>query len=403
MVVQSFPQLSETFLVNKFVGLADRGVDVHAVCRSSPEASWAAFEHNKALHALRDRVHVTPSAGVTASSASAMARSITALGRDFTSTRRYIWPEYNDAARLRDVLLDGPLIALQPQVVHFEFGVLAAHRMDLRDRLDAAVTVSFRGFDINFAGLDEPGFYNDVWSQTDRIHVLGRDLWNRALRRGATDEVPHSYIPPAIHLESTDFTMPRPGTLGTESNPLRILSIGRLTWQKGYDYALEAVAQLVQSGVSVEYRIIGSGELRPAAAYWRHHYGLDDHVELLGGLSQPQVGENLRWADVLLHAATSEGFCNAVIEAQAHQVPVVCSDAGGLAENVEHGVTGTVVARRDSRALADAMRELATDGSLRSRLGLASRRRVQNHFAMKTHLDAWVDFYDTALVHRHKR
>ena len=42
------------------------------------------------------------------------------------------------------------------------------------------------------------------------------------------------------------------------------------------------------------------------------------------------VKEELQWADVFLHLAVSEGFCNAVLEAQAMQLPVVCSDADGL-------------------------------------------------------------------------
>ena len=70
------------------------------------------------------------------------------------------------------------------------------------------------------------------------------------------------------------------------------------------------------------------------------------------------LGE-LRAADVLLHPAVSEGFGNAVMEAQAVEVPVVCTDADGLRENVVDGVTGLVVPRRDASALAAALERLA--------------------------------------------
>ena len=60
----------------------------------------------------------------------------------------------------------------------------------------------------------------------------------------------------------------------------------------------------------------------------------------------------LAWADVLVHPSLTEAFGVAVAEAQAMGLPVVCSDAGGLPENVDHGVTGFVVPRRDAAALA---------------------------------------------------
>lgn len=181
---------------------------------------------------------------------------------------------------------------------------------------------------------------------------------------------------------------------------MRIVSIGRLHWKKGYEHGLDAVSALRGQGIHVEHRIIGSGELLGAVAFWRHQLGLDEVVELCGSLPPARVAEHLRWADVLLHPATSEGFCNAVIEAQAHAVPVVCSDADGLSENIEHGVTGFVTRRRQPLDLADAIEQLANDPELRARMGAAGRARVERRFRMDDHLDAWERFYRDALERR---
>ena len=59
----------------------------------------------------------------------------------------------------------------------------------------------------------------------------------------------------------------------------------------------------------------------------------------------------------------------AVTEAQAMGLPVVCSDADGLRENVAHGVTGFAVPRRDVAAMADALHRLAADPGLRTKMG----------------------------------
>jgi colanic acid/amylovoran biosynthesis glycosyltransferase len=105
-------------------------------------------------------------------------------------------------------------------------------------------------------------------------------------------------------------------------------------------------------------------------------------------------------ADVLLHAATSEGFCYVAVEAQAMQLPVVTSDADGLPENVADGVTGRVVARRDPQALCDALAELAADRELRRKLGRAGRERVLREFTVDREITEFEDFYRRVLARK---
>ena len=106
------------------------------------------------------------------------------------------------------------------------------------------------------------------------------------------------------------------------------------------------------------------------------------------------MSDELVRADVLVHAAVSEGFVNAVLEAQAMAVPVVCTDADGLGDNVVDGVTGFVVARRDPTAMAERVAALAGDGERRRAMGAAGRERVVRHFRVEDQADAWVSFYE---------
>jgi colanic acid/amylovoran biosynthesis glycosyltransferase len=100
---------------------------------------------------------------------------------------------------------------------------------------------------------------------------------------------------------------------------------------------------------------------------------------------------------VLLHAAVSEGFCNAVVEAQSMGRPVVCTDAGGLPENVANGVTGFVVPRHDPDAMADRLAALAADPALRMRMSVAGRQRVLDRFDRTRQLDDFAKFYEQVL------
>jgi colanic acid/amylovoran biosynthesis glycosyltransferase len=201
-------------------------------------------------------------------------------------------------------------------------------------------------------------------------------------------------IPPAVDLTFIPKAPPTANEkVGTQDRPLRILSVGRLHWKKGYDYALQAVKGLVDQGIHCEYRIIGDGGHQAALDFSRHQLGLTQDVEFLGGLPHTQVIEQLHWADVFLHAAVSEGFCNAVLEAQAVGLAVVCTDADGLRENVVDGITGFVVPRRDPYAMAEKLSLLAQDGCLRQRMGQNGRVRVERHFQLEQQLDAFEDFY----------
>jgi colanic acid/amylovoran biosynthesis glycosyltransferase len=120
-------------------------------------------------------------------------------------------------------------------------------------------------------------------------------------------------------------------------------------------------------------------------------------VHLLGARSRPEVREEMLRADVFLHPAVSEGFCNAVLEAQSMVLPVVCSDADGLAENVVNGETGFVLPRRNPQAIAEKLIFLASNPAVRQQMGLAGRQRVMNCFQLTDQISAFDRLYRQVL------
>ena len=399
LVVPAFPRLSETFIVSKFLGLLERGWDVHVVCERSDDEEWSRFPQLAKAPALRSRVHVSwphrprwrasllAPLALAGCLAAAPVRTLGYLARGF---RLY------GLGVFRRLYLDVELVRLGCDLVHFEFGALAVGRMDLEALLGCPIVVSFRGYDLNYVGLEDPAFYAPVWERACALHLLGEDLWRRALRRGCPADKPHALIPPAI---DSGFFDPGDRARETVSGaPLRILSVGRLEWKKGYEDALVAVRKLVNRGVACEYRILGDGDFLGALAFARHQLGLADKVVFVGAGSRDLVRAEMQQADILLHAAVSEGFCNAVLEAQAMKLPVVCTDADGLPENVQDGVTGIVVARRDPQALAEALAALAADPGRRVRMGEAGRARVESGFRPEDQVSAFAELYRGVLA-----
>ena len=392
LVVDVFPKVSTTFIAAKFVGLVDRGIDAHVVCWRSEADMWPRVAQLAERPELRSRVHRVPGvdrpwtlAGPFAHLCRHPARGgLRAATRSVTARPFEAW-----------------LGVLQPDLVHFEFGARAARCLRPGRTFSWPAVVSFRGYDLNCGGLDVPHFYQGVWEHARAVHCLGEDLWRRARKRGCPPEMPHVLIPPAV---DTGYFEPGPRqaeVAGTPDRPLRLLSVGRLHWKKGFEWALESVKQLVQDGMAVDYRIVGDGAERVPVEACIQDLGLQESVTLLGSRRRHEVREELQCTDVFLHAAVSEGFCNAVMEAQAMEVPVVCTDADGLGENVLDGVTGFVVGRRQPGPMAQALASLAGDPDRRTAMGTAGRLRVAGEFRPEDQIDAFLSLYQA--VHEGRR
>jgi colanic acid/amylovoran biosynthesis glycosyltransferase len=397
MFVPTFPKLSETFIVNKFLGLLEKGLDVHVVCEECDSDEFETFPRLESNRSALGRIHESwPHRPKLLAALLTPFSVLRCMIVNPVATLNYLtkgWRLFG-ADIFRMLYLDAELIVLAPDVIHFEFGAIAVDRTYLKDLLGCKIVVSFRGYDLNYSGAEDPEYYSEVWENADYLHLLGKDLWKRAMARGCPEWKPHSLIPPAI--DTVFFHAPNKihsDVAGSKMRPLRILSVGRLDWRKGYDYSLEAIKILLDQDIHCRLQIVGGGHYIAGVAFSRYQLGIEKSVEFLGAMTPEEVKERMLDADLLLHAAVSEGFCNAVVEAQSMSLPVLCTDAGGLPENVSDGETGFVVPRRDPRALAEKLKVLAQSPSLRQQMGQAGRHRVQQHFSLDQQVAAFESLY----------
>lgn len=394
LYLASFPRLSETFIVNKFLGLLKNGWDVHIVCSENDPQEWNNFPELNQHPNIRERIHVRWLHRPRWLAASLILFALLrCLFYQFKATIHYLvhgWQIFGFDV-FRRLYLDAELILLRPALIHFEFGALAPQQMHLKALLDCKILVSFRGYDLNFTELNNPSFYDSVWQQADELHLLSEHLWEMAKERGCPSDKPYTLIPPAV--DTSYFVKTSMENDLEAGRVLRILSVGRLEWKKGYEYALQAVKLLVDRGIACEYRLIGDGNYREALYFARHQLSLENAAVFLGRQSPDRIRAQMNWADIFLHPSLSEGFCNVVLEAQSMEIPAVASDAGGLKENIEPSVTGFIVPRRDAQALADKMEMLALDFSLRKRMGAAGRKRVLQFFQMDDQIRKFEEVY----------
>jgi glycosyltransferase involved in cell wall biosynthesis len=150
--------------------------------------------------------------------------------------------------------------------------------------------------------------------------------------------------------------------------------------RKGIRFLIEAAAQLKPHYPDLKLVVAGDGFERPELAQLAKQLGIGADVTFLGWIPNASLPAYYRAAAVSVIPSLEEGFGIPAAEAMGCEVPVVASDAGGLPEVVEDGVTGLVVPRGDSNALATAIGSLLADPERRRSMGRAGRERALRLF-----------------------
>lgn len=156
-----------------------------------------------------------------------------------------------------------------------------------------------------------------------------------------------------------------------------VLTVGRLSAEKGQLVLLHAVRLLADRGIDVELRMIGSGPLADVLRAECERLGLGDRVKMLGMRPSHEVADELRASDVFCLPSFAEGLPISIMEAMAVGVPVVATTVGGITELVVHGESGWCTAPGRADQLADAIAHAVTNGELRDRVIASARSRVE--------------------------
>ena len=168
---------------------------------------------------------------------------------------------------------------------------------------------------------------------------------------------------------------------------LQVVSVGRLSREKGHDLLIEAFARVAPALVDWDLVIYGEGAERPRLEQLIESRGLGGRVRLPGRTESP--GEVLAAAQMFVLPSRYEGFPNALLEAMAHGLAVVSFDcSGGPAAMIRHGHDGLLVPPLDVLALAGAMRTLMSDPQARASLG-SRALEVRERFSEERILEQW--------------
>jgi glycosyltransferase involved in cell wall biosynthesis len=176
-----------------------------------------------------------------------------------------------------------------------------------------------------------------------------------------------------------------------------ILTVGRMSSEKGHADLLNAVAMLRVEQALPPYRvvIVGDGPEQDNLARQIVELGLNRAVRLPG--FQRDVAPYYALADLFALPSHSEGSPNVVFEAMTAGLPIAATTVGGVPEIIEDGRTGLLIPPRNPVAMAGALERLLMSEDLRRRLGAEAKRTVESNYLFQDYKRKLTNFYVATL------
>jgi len=172
----------------------------------------------------------------------------------------------------------------------------------------------------------------------------------------------------------------------------RILTVGRLTYYKGHEVLIRAIAQLEGAQVF----IVGQGELRHRLEALINKLNLSHKIRLLGYCSDAELTALFATCDCfcLPSLERTEAFGVVLLEAMRYSKPIIASTIPGSGVTWVIQNAGLFVPPQDSLALAGALRQIVNDPQLGIRLGEIGQQRFKQVFDIKAVAEKMAGIYE---------
>jgi glycosyltransferase involved in cell wall biosynthesis len=191
---------------------------------------------------------------------------------------------------------------------------------------------------------------------------------------------------------AADLAGAAPAALPAPTGARRLLALGRLHANKGFDILLRALALLPEAHLS----LAGEGPERPALEALARELGLGPRLAFLGW--RQDAGALLAACEVFVCPSRHEPLGNVVLEAWSAARPIVAAAAEGPAALIRRGETGLLVPKEDPAALAAAIRGLLADPAQAAALAAAGHAEYAAHHAEAPVLARWHEFLSTLVT-----
>lgn len=170
-------------------------------------------------------------------------------------------------------------------------------------------------------------------------------------------------------------------------------SLGRLVWQKGFEYFIHAMPILIRDIPEAKFFIVGEGPLRQELEGQARSLGIQDRLVFTDHRSD--IRDIMAAMDVVVIPSILEGFPMITLEAMAMEKPIVTTSIDGIMEQITDGREGLLIAPKSPPALAQAVKRLVDNPGYARSLGINARAKVVRDFSVHKMIAETIKVYET--------
>ena len=266
--------------------------------------------------------------------------------------------------------------------------------IDLAKKLGIKLYAHAHGFDVS-ARLTQKFWEREYLrlNKTDGIITMSQYSKNKLIKFGLKKEL--------IHVIPYGINLPPLFNKTNVSKSIKCIAVGRMVTKKAPLLLLESFRLALEKNDLLTLEFIGAGVLYENAVQYIKDHKLEDKVKLHGNLPNDIVINMMKDADIFLqHSITDpvtgdqEGLPVAILEAMAHYLPVISTLHAGIPEAVINNESGLLVNEADTDAMAKAILKLAENKNLRTSMGSAGRKIVENKFTWEIEKKSLLNLID---------
>ncbi|MHC4215012.1 MAG: glycosyltransferase, partial [Planctomycetota bacterium] len=387
-IVYEFPKLSESFVVSQITGLLDLGHDVRIFANRNPDESQVNADLLK-YHLVGRTCYIS---AIPANKTIRRLKTLLLIGTNFLKAPARL-------SKALRILLARPegfsynllyftfaFLAKQFDIIHCHFGPAGNIGAFLKQtRCKAKIVTTFHGYDVT-KYIDQYGrdVYQNLFGNGDLFTYNSESTKEKIMALGCPQDR-MAKLPMGINLDRIVFAERKVSPDG----PINILSVGRLIEMKGREYAIKAVANIIEKSPNVRYNIVGDGPLRQLLQKLIQDLDAAHSIRLLGWVSSDQLDSLYKSSHIFLHPSVKatdgnmEGQGVVLLEAFAYGLPVVATNHGAFPETVPDSDAGFLVPERDPNALAERLEYLISNPQAWPQLGKTGRKHVEDNYDIK--------------------
>ena len=280
--------------------------------------------------------------------------------------------------------------------VHFEPALKPLAHLKSIGYIVSKIVVTFHGYDAHFIekGKLENPYKRWFTNAINTITVNSIYLKDKLVSKGFNPEV-IKIVP--IGIDVNLFKNSK--TNSTITKTCKLITVGRLIPLKGQEYGIRAVKQLIDKGYAIEYDIIGNGPNLEALKRLSKALDIEKQVVFKGKLSQTEIKTQLSQSNIFLMTSTvdennrREAFGLVSIEAQAMGLPVIGFNSGGFVETIKDNQTGFLVKDKDVDGLVQKVEDLITDSNLLTKMSNNAKVHAHENFSLESEQTSYLKYY----------